>query len=165
MITASISLLTYLSCGQGGAQTVFTWFQNLTTIASLFTWISVCIAYIQFHKALKAQGIDRDTLVFKSPFQPYLAWGALSFFALVIVFNGFYVFIGGFDYQSFLTDYLGIPIYFGLYLFWKVFKKTKFVNPAEADLHTGKAALDAADAQWPEQIPRNTLERIWFWIA
>lgn len=165
MITASISLLTYLSCGQGGAQQVFTWFQNLTTIASLFTWVSVCIAYIQFHKALRAQGIDRDTLVFKSPFQPYLAYGSLVFFSLIIVFNGFYTFMPTFAYQDFLTSYLGIPIYFGLYAFWKVFKRTKFVNPAEADLHTGKAALDAADAQWPEQIPRNMMEKIWFWIA
>jgi len=50
-------------------------------------------------------------------------------------------------------------------VFWKVFKRTKWVNPAEADITTGKAALDAADAHWPERIPRNVLERIWFWIA
>jgi amino acid transporter len=165
LITASISLLTYLSCGNGGAQMAFEWFQNLTTIASLFTWCSVCLAYVQFHKALAAQGIDRNTLVFKSPFQPYLAWGSFWFFAMIILFNGFYVFIPSFDYQSFLTDYLGIPIYFGLYAFWKIFKRTSWVDPAEADLHTGKATLDAADASWPELHPRNVFEKVWFWIA
>lgn len=143
----------------------FEWFQNLTTIAGLFTWCSVCLAYVQFHKALAAQGIDRNTLVFKSPFQPYLAWGAFWFFAMIILFNGFYVFIPSFDYQSFLTDYLGIPIYFGLYAFWKIFKRTSWVDPAEADLHTGKATLDAADASWPELHPRNVFEKVWFWIA
>lgn len=98
LITASISLLTYLSVRQGGPSLVFTWFQNLTTVASLFTWCSICVAYAQFHKALKAQGVDRNTLVFKSPFQPYLTWIAFSYFAMIIVFNGFDVFVG--EHQS-----------------------------------------------------------------
>ena len=48
-----------MSC-TSGSSTVFTWFQNLTTIANLFTWMSVSIAYIRFHAALKAQGVDRS---------------------------------------------------------------------------------------------------------
>jgi amino acid transporter len=94
IITASISALTYLSVKQGGPAVVFNWFQNLTTIAGLFTWCSICIAYTQFYKALKAQGVDRNTLVFKSKYQPYTAWLAFSYFALIIVFNGFHVFVG-----------------------------------------------------------------------
>ena len=116
-----------------------------------------------FHKALKAQGVDRDTLVFKSPFQPYLAWICLCFFSLVILFNGFDSIAGGFNTDAFLTDYLGVPIYFGLFLFWKLLKRTKWRNPAEADIYTGKAALDAV--VWPTRVPRNIIERIWFWIA
>ncbi|KAL9129419.1 MAG: hypothetical protein Q9217_002124 [Psora testacea] len=166
-ITASISLLTYMSCSAGSA-TVFTWFQNLTTIANLFTWMSVSVAYIRFHAALKAQGIDRDTLIFKSPFQPYTAYFSLIFFALITLFNGFYVFPSstkGFDTNSFITAYIGVPIYFSLFLFWKIFKRTKFIKAYEADIQTGKAALDAADAHWPERKARNIIERIWFWIA
>jgi amino acid transporter len=93
-VTASIAGLTYLSVNPGGPSLVFNWFQNLTTVCSLFTWCSICLAYIQFHKALKAQGVDRNTLVFKSPFQPYLAWIAFWYFALIIIFNGFDVFVG-----------------------------------------------------------------------
>ncbi|MCJ1289536.1 hypothetical protein MMC34_001069 [Xylographa carneopallida] len=162
-ITASISLLTYMSCSTG-ANVVFTWFQNLTTIASLFTWCSICLAYVRFHAALKAQGIDRNTLIFKSPFQPYTAWAAFAFFAIIILFNGFYVF-GPWNVDNFVTDYVGIPIFAVLYLFWKLFKRTKWLSAADVDLHTGKAALDAADLHWPEQHPRNIFERIWFWIA
>lgn len=102
-------------------------------------------------------------MVFKSPFQPYLGWIAFWFFALIIFFNGFDAIAGGFDYQGFITDYIGVPIYFGLYLFWRIFKRTHFVKSEEADLFTGKAALDAI--VWPERKPRNMLERIWFWIA
>jgi amino acid transporter len=168
-ITASIAGLTYLSVNSGGPSVVFNWFQNLTTIASLFTWCSICIAYLQFHKALKAQGVDRNTLVFKSHFQPYTAWFALIYFALIIIFNGFDVFVGEhhshWDVTNFLAAYIGIPIFFGLYGFWKIFKRTHWIAPADADITTGKAALDAEDGQWPEQHPRNIFEKIWFWIA
>ena len=66
---------------------------------------------------------------------------------------------------EFLTAYIGIPIYFCLYLFWKVLKRTPFVKASEADLFTGKAELDAMDGDWPDEKPRNTLERFWFWLA
>lgn len=96
LTTASMGLLTYLSVKKnGGAAQAFQWFQNLVTISSLFTWASVCVAYLRFHAALKAKGIDRDTLVLKSPFQPYITWVALVFFCIVILFNGFRVFING----------------------------------------------------------------------
>ncbi|PVH74167.1 hypothetical protein DL98DRAFT_519476 [Cadophora sp. DSE1049] len=168
-ITASISALTYLSVKEGGPAVVFNWFQNLTTIASLFTWCSICIAYIQFYKALEAQGIDRNTLVFKSPFQPYTAWAAFFYFAIIIIFNGFHVFVGQ-DHQNwnvtdFLAAYIGIPIFFLLYAFWKIWKRSPWINSADADITTGKAALDAEDGQWPEQIPKNIFQKIWFWIA
>jgi len=168
-ITASIALLTYLSVKSGGPSVVFDWFQNLTTVASLFTWCSICIAYLQFHKALKAQGVDRNTLVFKSRFQPYTAWFALVYFALIIVFNGFDVFVGEhhshWSVTNFLAAYIGIPIFFVLYGFWKIFKRTSWIRPIDADITTGKAALDAEDGQWPEQLPRNIFEKFWFWLA
>jgi amino acid transporter len=161
-VTASISLLTYLSCGSGGASKAFGWFQNITTLAQLFSWVSICAAYLKFYYALKAQGVDRNTLVFKSKFQPYTAWVSLIFFSVIIIFNGFYTF-HPFDVGAFLTQYIGIAIYFVFYVFWKVFKRTRMVPAAEADIFTGKAALDAV--HWPERHPRNVLERIWFWIA
>jgi len=167
LLTASISLLTYMSCSAGSAK-VFTWFQNLVAITQLLTWISISIAYIRFHAALRAQNISRDTLVFKSPCQPYTAWFSLIFFAVITLFNGFYTFPSenkGFDYQDFVTAYVGIVIYGALFVFWKVYKKTRWVRSEEADITTGKAAVDAADAHWPERKARNLLERVWFFIA
>ena len=60
-------------------------------------------------------------------------------------------------------SYITIPIYFGFFLFWKILKRTKFVKASEADIWSGKAALDAEI--WSEQVPRNIFEKIWFWIA
>ena len=162
-----MSLLTYMSCA-AGSQKVFTWFQALTAISVLFTWMSISIAYIKFHGALKARGVDRSTLKFRAPFQPYTAWFSLMFFAMITLFNGFWTFPSPtkkFDVNDFITAYVGIPIYFGLFIFWKLYKKTRWVPSAEADIMTGKAALDAADEHWPDRRPRNLWERIWFFIA
>lgn len=162
MITASVSLLTYMSCSSGST-TVFEWFQNLTTIAGLFTWSAVCISYIRFHRGLRDQGVDRNTLDFKGPFQPYCAWIALAFFAIIILFNGFGAWSPEFSITDFLTAYLGIPIFFGLYLFWKVLKGTKLIPTSEIDIYTGKSALDSVE--WPEKEPSNIFEKFWFWLA
>ncbi|PVI04748.1 hypothetical protein DM02DRAFT_518078 [Periconia macrospinosa] len=168
LITASFSLLTYMSVS-AGANVVFLWFQNLVTIAQMFTWCTICVTFVQFKKALELQGVDRNTLIFKSPFQPYTAWITFGYFALVILFNGFKAFTGDNSHwdsdklTDFFTAYVGIPIFFLLYAFWKFFKKTKWVNPAEADIWTGKAALDAE--RWPDLVPRNIFEKFWFWLC
>lgn len=164
LATASISLLTYMST-TAGSNVVFTWFQNLTTVANTLTWISICIAYIRFRKALDAQGVSRETLHYKAPLQPYSCWFTLCFFSIVVLFNGFPAFCP-WNTSKFLTAYLGVAIYFCLYVFWKVVKRTPFIKSSEADLWTGKAALDTMmDGPWPNEKPRNIIERIWFWIA
>jgi len=168
-ITALVSLLTYMSCSSG-AKVVFLWFQNLVTIAQLFTWVSICIAYIRFRAALIAQNVDRNTMIFKSKFQPFTAYFALIFFSIVIFFNGFDVFIKKksgekwtFSASGFFTAYINFPLFFGLYAFWKLFKRSRFVKASEADIWSGKHAVD--NQVWPEEHPRNFLEKIWFWIA
>lgn len=146
------------------ALTVFTWFLSLGAIAALLTWCSICITYIRFRQALIAQNVDRNTLDFKSPLQPYAAYFALIYFVIIVVFNGWQVFTKGrWSVQTFITAYIGIPIYLGFFLFWKIFKKTKLVDPKTADIWTGKAALDAE--VWPERLPRNFLEKVWFKIV
>lgn len=64
---------------------------------------------------------------------------------------------------DFFTAYIGVPIFFLLYLFWKIFKRSKVVDSAHADIWSGKAALDAE--VWPEQHPRNIVEKFWFWLC
>jgi len=166
LITLSISLLTYMSVSTG-ASTVFTWFQNLTTIAQLITWCSILYTYTRFKKALEAQGVDRNTLVFKAPGQPWVAWSAFVYFLLIIIFNGFKVFTetpwGSQGLTDFFTAYVGILVFALLWVFWKVFKRTKPIDPAHADIWTGKAAVDAE--VWPEYVPKNALEKFWAWLC
>ena len=162
LFTSVISLLTFMACGSGSG-TVFSWFLNLVTIANCFTWCSILVASISFNRALKAQGALHQK-PFKAPFQPYTAMAALGFFAIIIFFNGWEVFTtGNWKFANFFTGYIGVPIYFLLFFGWKLLKRTKWVKPADADLWSGKAAIDAIE--WPERVPRNFAEKVWFMIA
>jgi amino acid transporter len=188
LITLSISLLTYMSVSTGAGK-VFQWFQNLTTIAQLITWCSILYTYTRFKKALELQGVDRNTLVFKAPGQPWVAWSAFVYFLLIVIFNGFKgkltisalanirpsvhfansfpVFTetpwGSQGLTDFFTAYVGILVFVLLYAFWKIVKRTKMVDPAHADIWSGKAALDAE--VWPEYVPKNALEKFWAWLC
>lgn len=145
--TASITLLTFLSCSQTSAQ-VFIWFQNIVAISALLIWISIITAYLKFFYALRAQNIPRSSLPYKSWGQPYTAWATLGFFAIVLLFNGFWTFPSptrSFNVAGFLTAYIELPIFMSLYVFWKFWKRTRWLKSEEVDLATGKAAIDAAE--------------------
>lgn len=68
--------------------------------------MGILFAHIRFMKALEVQGISRDTLPYKAWGQPYLAWTAFCITAVVTFFKGFDVFIHGFNYKSFITNYV-----------------------------------------------------------
>ena len=65
--------LSYLTVSSGSRQ-VFTYFVALVTIFGALTWMSILFSHIRVMGALKAQGISRDTLPYKAPFQPWFVW-------------------------------------------------------------------------------------------
>ncbi|KAF5668302.1 amino acid transporter AAT family [Fusarium denticulatum] len=161
LLVTAISLLSYLSCS-ASSSLAFTWFQNLATLSSLFTWFAICLIYVRFHSALKAQGFDRSSLIFKAPFQPYLAWFSMFYFGVIIIFSGFWTFTP-WNANSFVTTYIGIPLMAILFCFWKFFKKTKWVPSTEADLYRDKAAIDAII--WDERKPTTIWGKVWDWLC
>lgn len=44
---------------------------------------------------MKKQGINRNRLPWKSPFQPYLAWITAAFFILLLLTGGYTTFLHG----------------------------------------------------------------------
>lgn len=133
-VTSSVSLLTYMSVSNGAGK-VFLWFMNITTFSSFLTWMTIALSYIRFRAAIIAQGIGLDSLPFRTPFQPYAAYFSLVYFGFVALGNGFAVFTdGNWSTSDFIAAYIGLPIYICLFVFWKVFKKTRFVWARAADL-------------------------------
>ncbi|KAF2144336.1 uncharacterized protein K452DRAFT_223312 [Aplosporella prunicola CBS 121167] len=136
--SASLSLLSYLNLSSTGS-TVFNWFVNLINTGGFQSWICVGIVYIRFRKAANVQKIV--DIPFRSCFQPYMAYVTTFMFSLLLLLNGFKNFVGDqWDTSSFMTSYIGIPIFFALYFGHKftVGRKDPWVlSPHEVDLFSG----------------------------
>ena len=64
---------------------MFGWFAAMTSVAGLVTWFGISVTYIRFYAGLKAQGIDRAKLPFKSSLQPYAAWYAAGMITIICI--------------------------------------------------------------------------------
>lgn len=140
--------LAYLNVGDSSG-VVFNWFINLTNTAGYTSWIVCCITFLRFRKACTAQGV---VVPYQSKVQPYGAWVCLVIFAFLLLMNGFTLFFPGrFDTTSFLTTYIGIPIFLVLWLGHKLFKGRKdpwMRSPLETDLCTGVREVEMDTAMW-----------------
>jgi amino acid transporter len=147
--------LAYLSLGSGGAAQAFKWLLTLSTVAGLLAWMTLCICFIRFYSACRAQGIDRDGLPFKGRLQPYSAWvGAIGSGTIVLV-SGFSVFLtGNWSTSDFIANYIGIVIYIVPLVAWKVFKKTKLARSSTTDLYSGR--FD------PTYVPEEPVPTTWW---
>ncbi|KAJ5907027.1 Proline-specific permease [Penicillium subrubescens] len=147
--------LAYLSLGSGGPAQAFTWLLNLSTVAGLIAWATLSFCYIRFHAALKAQGVSRDSLPWKGPFQPYAAWVGFIGSTIITLVCGFPVFLkGNWNTSDFIASYIGIPIFILPIIAWKLWHGTKLQRAATIDLWSGR--LQDGEIM-PHRNPRNTL--------
>ncbi|KZP02439.1 amino acid permease [Athelia psychrophila] len=165
-ITSLGGLLAFLNVS-GNGNTVFEWFVNITSITGLITWDIILVTYIRFHKGLKYQGIDRNTLPYKAPFQPYASYFGVLFVTLVIFFNGFQVFLAGeWDVNIFITAYICLPIFLVLYVGYKVVVRPKFVRVEDMDFTTGRRELNDMEEEEDAKYvaPTTWYGIVWDWL-
>ncbi|KAG2170929.1 hypothetical protein VTO58DRAFT_101116 [Aureobasidium pullulans] len=140
------SLISFLSISSGSAK-VITWLANLTEASQIINYIGMCTVYLFFYRALKVQGLSRDTLPYKGWWQPYSAWVGLGTMIFTNVMYGYSTFLPGWwntgTFFSYYTMCFVSPI---LYIGWKVIKKTKVVKPEEADLVWERPLIEAYEA-------------------
>lgn len=157
-----IACLSFLSISSSTAQ-VFNWFINLATTGLLCTYFVLWLCYFKFRRALDAQGFDykKDTY-YQPPFfcQPYMSYFGFFLTVLVLVFNGFWIFFPGqFSVSNLFTSYFAPVFFVVLYFAWKFIKKTHIRTDAEADITTGKEAIDLEEEEeneWIASQPKKT---------
>ncbi|KAI4166143.1 MAG: hypothetical protein LQ342_000029 [Letrouitia transgressa] len=150
--------LAYLNVGSSGS-TVFTWFVSLTNTSGFISWICCCIVYLRFRKACRAQGISTHQLPYHHPVQPYGAWISLVGFVILSLINGFDVFFPGrFNASSFLTAYIGIPIFLAIYFGHRLWHwKDRWARRSEeVDLATGLKEILAGET------PKKRVRKHWW---
>lgn len=155
LISLAWAFLSFLQLGSGAAE-VLNWIINLITSCQLLNFSILCLTYVCFYYAVKAQGIDRDSFPFKGWYQPWLAiiGGVLSF--VMIFVSSYYVFLpGAWDYQSFLFSYLLLFIDLGVFVLYKLIKRTKWRKSSEVDLKTGLREIENHEAAYYDQLEKE----------
>jgi len=130
------------------ASKVLTWLTNIITAGGLINYIVMCITYICFFRACKAQGLDRKTLPYTGYFQPYGTYIALAFETTVVFVYGYSTFTNGFSIESFFTYYTMLILAPILFIFWKLLHKTKFIPASQVDLVWDAPLIDAYEASF-----------------
>lgn len=127
------------------------------------------------------QGNQLDDIPFKAAPGVYGSWMGVLFNILCLVAQ-FYIAlfpIGGSPNASTLfRGYLAAPIVLLLFLFWKVWKKTRFVRPKEADLIGGRRLMNLRELRIEELEMQShwspikryiqnyaTENRVYYWLC
>ncbi|KAI1090841.1 putative amino acid permease [Rostrohypoxylon terebratum] len=147
--SAAFALLAYLNVSDD-SKAVFTYFVNLTTIFGLMTWISILVTHIWFVRARRAQNLTNDMMPYTAPLGIWGSYGALAMCILIALTKNYDVFVGDWNkkYPTFITGYLGIPIYLILIVGHKLWTKSKGVRPHECDFYTGKDIIDREEEEF-----------------
>lgn len=144
-------LLSFLQVGSGSAQ-VITWLANVTQAAQIIDYIGMAVVYLFFYRALKVQGISRDTLPYKGWWQPGIAIFGLIAMIFTVVCYGYTTFLPGYwNVGTFFSYYAMVFVGIITYSFWKIVKRSKVVKPEEADLVWERPLIDAYEASLVEK--------------
>ncbi|UKZ76969.1 hypothetical protein TrVFT333_004685 [Trichoderma virens FT-333] len=156
------ALLSFLQLSSNTA-VVLNWFVSLVTASQLINFCAVCVSYLCFHRALKAQGISRDSLPYKAWFMPYAAWYAMAWTFVMAFVGGYTVFLplpGYWNIADFLFSYSMIFVYPVLYFGYKFVRKTKIHKPEEVDLFKDVDEIEEYQRNYIPTPPRNGFEKI-----
>ncbi|KAE8348599.1 amino acid permease [Aspergillus coremiiformis] len=158
--TAAFGLLGFMNVSNAGS-TVFNWLLNIAGVAGFITWCSLNACHLAFMRALKARNMSRDLLPFKAMWQPWYSWYGLFFNILIILTQGFTSWIPSFRVTDFFIAYISLILFVVLYVGHKVFYRTSFVPPLEADIDTGRISLEneswetTTSTKWHQRVFRS----------
>lgn len=146
-VSVLFSLLSLMQLGSSGAK-VLSYMVSLCTGSQILNYALMGTTYLCFYRACKVQGIDRSEFTFRSWFQPYTAIFATAMLWIVVGILGYTVFLPGrWSVNTFLYNYVMLFVTIAVFLVWKVWKKTKFIRPEDADLQTGIEEIEEHEYQ------------------
>ena len=147
-LSSLITCIAFLNVSND-SRTVFKYFVSLVTLFGLLTWISILVSHICFVRARRAQGVSDDQMAYTAPLKLYGTYFALIFCILIAIFSNYGCFVHvkkranpNFDYKTFITGYLGIPLYLIMIFGYKIVMKSERRKASEVDLFTGKEEID-----------------------
>lgn len=110
LLSICFSLLSLLQLGSGSA-TVLNYLVSLCTGCQVLNYVYMGITYIGFYRACQAQNVDRSAFAYKSWYQPYSIYFALTFLIFMVAIIGYTNFLpGNWSTSSFIFNYIMVFI-------------------------------------------------------
>lgn len=135
-LTSAVGLLGFLNLSSGGSD-VFNWLLNIVSIAGFITWSSISICHLRFMNVLADRNMPRQMLPYMAPMQPYFSWFGLFFCVLILLTNGFTVFME-WSTSDFFAAYISLILWVVLFVGHKLIFWTKPVRLADVDLDSDR---------------------------
>ncbi|KAJ4301105.1 Amino-acid permease inda1 [Kalmusia sp. IMI 367209] len=141
----AMGALGYMNLAASG-ETVFGWFLQLSGLAALFTWGSICLAHIRFRKAWAYHGHTLDEIPFKAVGGVYGSYMGLFLIAIVLIAQ-FYVSVSPIGTKTGTAEefFYGYLAFFVVGFFWicgYLWKREGWLRTAQIDVDTGRRELD-----------------------
>lgn len=165
MMAIGFSCLSFLQLGSS-ASVALDWMINLCTGGQVLNYFLMMITYLHFYRACKVQLFDRTKMPLQTwctKLQPWPAVFALVCEGLVVMFLGNAAFKPSFNIDSFLYNYLMSFVAIVSYLSYKLFFRTKRVNPAEADLVSGIEEIEEHENEYYAHLEEKPKREGWLW--
>ncbi|KAH0279542.1 AAT family amino acid transporter, partial [Aureobasidium melanogenum] len=159
-----VSLISFMTASNG-ALTVFTWITSIVGAGNLVIYFVFHITYIRFRRAQKAQGVTDEQRPWFRKHQYYYSYASAFLYGIIVLTNGFEVFIHGhWSISNFILAYFALALFVVALGGWKLIKRTRMRPLDKVDLMAGRCAEDWED-EVAEPEPNTRVGRFnrWLW--
>ncbi|KAI1326462.1 hypothetical protein F5Y16DRAFT_400351 [Xylariaceae sp. FL0255] len=126
----------------------------------MIAYILKMAANLRLHQGLKAQGIDVETLPFKSKWTPYSNYFGIFFVTLILLTNGYGVFTKGYwSFSGFFTAYFTIVFFAVFYVSWKIVKITPSIRAENMNFKTGLEEVELHENIITNKMPASKYDK------
>lgn len=159
-----VSLISFMTASHG-ALTVSSWITSIVGAGNLVTYFVFHITYIRFRRAQTAQGITDSQRPWFRRHQNYYSLISAILYGIIVLTNGFEVFINGeWSVSDFVFAYFALALFVIALVGWKTVKRTKMAPLAKVDLMAGRCPGDWEDeGEEPEPKTRGGRFNRWLW--
>lgn len=140
LLVMCFPFLSFLSVSNS-SNVVLTWLINLITAGGVINYIVMCITYLCFYYACKAQGLDRSKLPYTGWFQPYCGYIGLGWMFFIVMTYGYSSF-KPWSVENFFIYYTMVILAPILFFAWKFIKRTPWTDLKTIDLQWEAPTID-----------------------
>lgn len=131
--TAVIGMMAFLTSVAGTGK-VYVWLVNGAGLTSFIAWLGIAWSHYRFRRAYIAQGHSIQKLPYASKFFPLGPWIGMGICAVVIIGQAVFFFAESeIDWGGLIVTYSSIPLFLGLFLWYKKKHNTHMLKLEEVD--------------------------------